>query len=213
MISSPQPMTISDSGKKLEVLVDDAPASIISANDPWKVHIEWEIDGLLTPSVAGSWEVKVCLESLDGQPDVPVGTIRSELSAGRLLGPDRRRYQADIEVSAAVSPGLYKVIATVSLATQDGGPGPLSGFTEERVLQFFDPGDLDEADKARARHSTLVNKKFRQGLSADEEKEMAQINAFLDAYEAPFYEPFKKKLMALYDKLLTQSGQPQPKEK
>jgi hypothetical protein len=55
-------MTISDSGKKLEVLVDDAPASIISANEPWKVHLEWEVDGLLRPSIIGSWEVKVWLE-------------------------------------------------------------------------------------------------------------------------------------------------------
>ncbi len=62
----------------------------------------------------------------------------------------------------------------------------------------------------RDKHSMLVDKKFREGLSETEEKELSQINDILDDYDAPFYEPIERRLSEVYDQLLKQANQSQP---
>jgi hypothetical protein len=55
--------------------------------------------------------------------------------------------------------------------------------------------------EARSRYSDLVDKKFRGSLSIEEESERKDLEDLLDTAEAPFYEPFKQKLIAARDRL------------
>ena len=72
--------------------------------------------------------------------------------------------------------------------------------------------DAPEAASSVERHSILVDKKFREGLSEEEAKELEQVNALLDSYDAPFYEPIIERLRALHEQL-TQSSQTQSETK
>jgi hypothetical protein len=207
-------------GKRLEVLVDGAPSSVVPANTPWRVHLQWEISGALAPFLTGSLNIDVYLESPGGSFEARVGAAQIDISAGKIIGPDRRHYQMDIEVSSIVPPGAYELVALIRHTSPDGTPGTLAGSSESVLVHILPPADLDKTNKAksnkvdtaRERYATLIDKKFLHGLSANEEKELEQINAFLDDQEAHFYEPAKKKLMSLHDQLLAQSSQPRPKE-
>ncbi len=207
-------------GKGLEVLVDGAPSSVVPANTPWRVHLQWEISGALAPFLTGGWHIRVFLEAIGKGFEGQVGAAQIDVSEGKIIGSDRRHYQVDIEVSGAVPPGAYKVVATVNLVAPDGASGSAAGYSEIGSIQILSPTDSNKiskassskVDSARERYATLIDKEFLHGLSANEEKELEQINAFLDDQEADFYEPAKKKLMALHDQLLAQSSQPRPKE-
>ncbi|MGH9764302.1 MAG: restriction endonuclease, partial [Blastocatellia bacterium] len=55
--------------------------------------------------------------------------------------------------------------------------------------------------EARNRYSDLVDKKFRGSLSIEEESERKDLEDLLDAAEAPFYEQFKERLIAVKSRL------------
>ncbi len=57
------------------------------------------------------------------------------------------------------------------------------------------------------RHSALVNKKFLEGLSPNEKKELEDIRAVFDQFDASFYAPIIETLTALAGKLSKENSQ------
>ena len=87
-------------------------------------------------------------------------------------------------------------------------PGANNGVkleTAETTVEVFDD---DYVNDAYARRSAIIDKKFLSGLSVEDQMELARIDAFLDAYEAPFYEPAKRMLQAVHDRLAAQQQHP-----
>lgn len=79
-------------------------------------------------------------------------------------------------------------------------PEPLSGWNSPEAASYAE------------RHSRLIDKKFREGLSEEEAQELNQINKIMDEYDAPFYKPIIEKLQAIHEQL-TQSGLPRSETK
>ena len=61
------------------------------------------------------------------------------------------------------------------------------------------------------RHSILVDKKFLEGLSPDEEKELEDIRAIFDRFDAPFYDPVIERLTVLISELSKGNSQSEDK--
>lgn len=134
----------------------ETPSRIIDINDPWYVEVDWQLSGPLQRFICGTWDVDVYLESIGPGPElelpdeayeaipvnsknghyhvtipVPAGFIQTyvenwweERKEGGFL-PER---EADI---------AYKMVATVTYKDQYGRPGPIAGFVEFPVLQFY----------------------------------------------------------------------------
>jgi len=134
----------------------EAPSRIIDINDLWFVDVDWTLTGSLQRFICGTWDVDVYLESIGRGPEmelpdedyeaipvnakdghyhvtIPVkaGFIKTHVESWREerkergLLPER---EADI---------VYKMVATVTYKDQYGTPGPIVGFVEFPVLQFY----------------------------------------------------------------------------
>ncbi len=119
------------------------PTTIIDTNTDFKVHINWFVEGALTPFVCGNWCVSLFLESIGDGPELrlPAEPVEVPLHPQ----PGRNEYEAWILIPAGtIAPEHcsvpYKLVSTVTYRTVKGRPGPMAGFVEGPVLQFYDSG-------------------------------------------------------------------------
>lgn len=129
-----------------------APTSIIRTDQPWRVHIEWRTRGLAAEVQAGKFAVTAYLESIGPGPDLklPLVAVQQDLLAGALAAvppPEfwQRSYSADVNVPANSVPVApepsrpYKLVIAVTYITPGNQPGPMAGFQEGPILQFYVP--------------------------------------------------------------------------
>jgi len=139
--------------------VGENPSRILDIHDPWYVQVDWTLTGPLSRFVCGSWSVDVYMESIGRGPefelpddkvdniplqpggsgnysariDVPgdfikthLETYKEELKEGG--NPLSRERETDI---------VYKMVCTVTYKDPSGKPGPIAGFVEMPMLQFY----------------------------------------------------------------------------
>ena len=87
------------------------------------------------------------------------------------------------------TPALTKAEADSRRTTAEALDQP----TEDELSGWNSP----QAASLAERHSILIDKKFSQGLSGEEEMELEHIRTIFDEYDAPFYQPIIERLSAL----------------
>ncbi len=130
-----------------------SPTTIIRTDQPWRVHIEWRTRGLAAAVQGGQFKVNAYLESIGPGQDLrlPLATaISKPLLSGVLSAvpaPDfwQRDYAADVSVAPGVVPTdpeasrPYKLVVAITYDMPSGTPGPMAGFQEGPILQFYVP--------------------------------------------------------------------------
>jgi hypothetical protein len=115
------------------------PVSIIRSDQDWGVQVRWQVEGSLLPYICGKWCIHLRLESL--------GTGRElTLEAPRLIELDpcgKGDYSFDFRVPKGfIKPEHcsipYKPIVTVTYYNACYTPGPIAGYVELPILQFYD---------------------------------------------------------------------------
>lgn len=134
----------------------EAPSRIIDINDPWFVEVNWSLTGPLQRFICGTWGVDVYLESIGRGPElelpdeyfeaipvdrkdghyhlkiaVPAGFIKTHVESWR---EERKEHGRLPERETDI---VYKMVATVTYKDQYGRPGPIAGFVEFPMLQFY----------------------------------------------------------------------------
>lgn len=118
------------------------PTTIIRFDQDWVVNVEWALTGALKSMICGTWCVNVNLESIGPGEEL-------ELPAPELhipLNPcGDGKYKADVLIRAGTIKAdhcstPYKLVATVTYVNTCNRPGPMAGFVEGPILQFYDPG-------------------------------------------------------------------------
>jgi len=120
---------------------DCPPTNIIRADKNWGVKICWEIYGNLVPFICGNWCLHLDFESIGEGPefDLPLGGKEIKIP----LNPCKCHYEYDFKVpKGTIKPehcsSPYKVVATVTYLTScRDEPGPMAGFVEFPVIQFY----------------------------------------------------------------------------
>ena len=138
---------------------DERPSRILEINDPWFVDVNWSLSGQLQRFICGTWGVDVYLESigkgpemeipdepyehipLDSSPDgnyhvnipVPQGFIKTHVESWweeyqETHGREKPEREMDI---------VYKMVVTVTYKDPYGRPGPIAGFVELPIVQFY----------------------------------------------------------------------------
>ena len=123
-----------------------APTNIIRIDEDWLVRIKWALHGSLKSMICGKWCLHVHLESIGRGPelDLPHPDRKEEIHVD--LDPcGNGEYCYDFRVPAGtVRPEHcstpFKVVATVTYENACCKPGPMAGFVEFGILQFYDPG-------------------------------------------------------------------------
>ncbi len=129
------------------------PLTIIRTDQDWAVNVSWETTGLATGMITGNWHLHCFLESIGTGADLDLidpgpsggpsdhviplkpGTspvpyfVHFDVPAGRVNIPD------------PVPPAgrLYRLVVSLTYREPTGGPGPMAGFVEGPILQFYQP--------------------------------------------------------------------------
>jgi len=120
------------------------PMSIIRTNQSWAVNIRWQTTGLATGMITGNWHLHCFLESLGPGADIDLVDPGDHI-VPLTPGPSPVNYAVHFDVPAgAVGPvpaagRLYRLVVSLTYREPGGGPGPMAGFVEGPVLQFYQP--------------------------------------------------------------------------
>ncbi len=120
----------------------EQPTTIIRSDQDWKVHVEWELTGKLTEFVCGKWCVSAFLESIGPGQELRLPANSLEIDLDPEAGPNK--YSVWFTVPAGtIKPENcstpYKLVLTVTYLTPKHRPGPMAGFVEGPIVQFYEP--------------------------------------------------------------------------
>jgi hypothetical protein len=121
-----------------------APTNVIRIDQDWRVHLDWELEGSLKSMICGTWCLHVHLESIGKGPELSLPDPSYEVKVP--LNPcGNGKYEKDFvirrgTVTARHCSTPYKLVTTVTYENACGKPGPIAGFVELGIVQFYDPG-------------------------------------------------------------------------
>ena len=115
------------------------PTSNIRTDQEWGVNIHWDLKGSLAPLICGEWCVHLCLESIGPGPE-----LRFDYPHIKLDPCGNGEYYVDFHIPPGKIEGddcsyPYKLVVTVTYLTACEKPGPIAGFVEGPILQFYEP--------------------------------------------------------------------------
>ncbi|NTU81271.1 MAG: hypothetical protein HGA45_18135 [Chloroflexales bacterium] len=122
-----------------------APISILEADKAAAVHVTWSLSGALVPFTTGTWYVSAFLESMGPGPDkrLPIAPGAAvPLTPQPGVGPVAYNVLIPIpantiEITSAEITKPYKLVVTVTYSGPTGQPGPMAGFSDGPMLQFY----------------------------------------------------------------------------
>jgi hypothetical protein len=117
-----------------------APTQIIRTDQAWGVEFKWDTSGPLNYVMCGKWILRVLLEEMGcGEFCLEEGLSKAEVDF--VCGPHHYEYKFNIP-AGKVRPGVYKLVATITMVGPCNIPGPIAGFCEGKMLQFYDGGPI-----------------------------------------------------------------------
>jgi hypothetical protein len=138
--------------------LDEPPSRIIDINDPWVVEVDWTLTGRAQRFICGSWGVDVYMESIGPGPELelpdkpfeniplnPIGDghyhARFDVPAGFIKTHVEKWWEEQLEGGGLKRDRetdiVYKMVCTVTYKDLGGQPGPIAGFVEMPMLQFY----------------------------------------------------------------------------
>lgn len=112
---------------------------VIRADQDWKVRVHWELSGALVPCICGYWCLSLFMESIGPGAELKLPEREIEIP----LDPcGNGEYWYDIEIPAHTIKDEhcsipYKPVVALTYLDNCKHPGPMAGFCELPVLQFY----------------------------------------------------------------------------
>jgi hypothetical protein len=130
-----------------------APTNIIRADQDWGVNLKWYLKGTLVPFICGYWCVTLHFESIGSPKGPDHNEDEFDLHAGYEIKLDPCKkpdahghywYEYDFKVpKGKIKPGHcgrpYMVVAAITYKTMCNRPGPMAGFVQGPMIQFYQP--------------------------------------------------------------------------
>ncbi|MBI3243100.1 MAG: hypothetical protein HYZ49_12475 [Chloroflexi bacterium] len=146
-VSLPEPYLGGDIYAEVYEVKGAKPTTIIRTDQEWGVKIHWELEGSLVPYICGEWCIHLCLESMGPGPELKLDHPHVPLDPC-----GNGEYYSDFRVKPGIITGEhcsvpYKLVVTVTYLTACEKPGPIAGFVEGPILQFYEPDGKPEYEK------------------------------------------------------------------
>jgi hypothetical protein len=147
------------------------PTNIIRTDQAWGVKIEWELKGSLAQYICGEWCIHLCLESIGKGPELKWKApedIRLEP-----CGDGKYCYDFHVEpgeISAECCSIPYKPVVTVTYYSECHTPGPIAGYVELPILQFYEAGE-NHNHRGNGKRETELDVELEHALSSGVEAE------------------------------------------
>lgn len=132
-----EPYLYGDVSAKIYEKEGAKPTTIIRTDQEWGVKIYWDLKGSLAEYICGEWCVRLCLESIGKGPESnwEAPRIRLDPCGDGKYYYDFKFKPGDITADYCSTP--YKPVVTVTYHTECHTPGPIAGFVELPILQFY----------------------------------------------------------------------------
>ncbi|WP_420641628.1 hypothetical protein [Candidatus Leptofilum sp.] len=133
------------------VLENGRPSNnVIRTDQNWSVRVDWKLEGALVPCIAGNWCVTLFLESIGRGREFSFPLPHQEQIRVPLDPCGNGEYTYDIQVPAHTIRDSdcstpYKAVVALTYLDPCDRPGPMAGFCELPILQFY-------TDKKQAGH-------------------------------------------------------------
>ncbi|MBK8905966.1 MAG: hypothetical protein IPM53_32605 [Anaerolineaceae bacterium] len=115
------------------------PSTIIRTDQSWAVNVSWQTTGLTTGMIAGNWHLHCYLERIGPGADLDLVDPADHIIP-LTPGTSPVNYFVHFDVPAgAVAAGLYQLVVSMTYLEPTGAPGPMAGFVEGPMLQFYTP--------------------------------------------------------------------------
>jgi hypothetical protein len=171
-VALPKPHLVGDIFASVYEVGGANPTTIISVDQDWGVRIRWDLKGSLAPFICGEWCLHLRLESMG-----PGRELLFSLPRRIPLNPcGRGSYYVDFRIKRGmIKPHHcsipYKPVVTLTYYTVCHKPGPIAGFVELPIIQFYDPG-RGPVYGGNGRHAAEVGE---EGESEPETAEMFEL--------------------------------------
>ncbi|MFK7847336.1 MAG: hypothetical protein AB8G77_18720 [Rhodothermales bacterium] len=115
-----------------------APVDIIQTDQSFHVRFHWRTTGNLNYIMCGKWKCQIYLEKMGGD--------EFTLNPAHAIGTEEfvaqpKNYNCKIDVPALqVKPGVYRLVATLTLIGDTGVPAPVAAFADLGLIQFYSDG-------------------------------------------------------------------------
>jgi hypothetical protein len=136
----------------------EPPSRILDIHDPWCVEVDWTLTGPPSRFICGTWSVDVYMESIGKGPEfelpdddveniplqpsadghyhakleVPADFIKTHMETWWEEQKEHKKGKPERETDI-----VYKMVCTVTYKDEMGRPGPIAGFVEMPMLQFY----------------------------------------------------------------------------
>lgn len=117
----------------------EAPTNIFDINDLVEVKVDWTLTGSLARMICGTWQCDLYLESIGKGEEFEVEGCTVPLNSG-----SNGQYHCVIQIPAGrvhPAPGetdiAYKMVVSVTYKDPGGRPGPIAGFVELPIVQYY----------------------------------------------------------------------------
>jgi len=117
------------------------PNHIIRIDSDWSVHVEWELTGHLTKLICGQWCLSVLLESIGPGPELKLPSTTHYIDLDP-CGDGQYESWNNFKPGAVPAESCstpYKLVVAITYYNKCGKPGPIAGFYEGPIVQFYDP--------------------------------------------------------------------------
>jgi len=130
------------------------PTTIIRTDQEWGVRVYWYLRGSLAEYICGKWCARVCLESIGRGPEANWESPKISLEP---CGDSKYYYDFKFkpgQITADYCSTPYKLVVTVTYQNECHKPGPIAGFVELPILQFYHgDGDAFPIHRANGEHA------------------------------------------------------------
>lgn len=116
-----------------------APTTIIDFDQDWGVKLKWDLTGSLRPFVCGTWCISLFFESIGDGPEFDLRhdhRIPLDPCGNGHYEYDFRVRRGTVKKEHCGRP--YKLVVAVVYETACHRPGPMAGFVELPMIQFYD---------------------------------------------------------------------------
>ena len=121
---------------------DEVPTNrIIRVDEAWGIKLHWWLEGRWASCLCGYWCAQVHFESIGKGPEFQLPVSNTNLIELDPCGSGH--YYHDLQVPARfVKPeccsSIYKIVASLTYRTPCKKPGPIAGFCELPLVQFYE---------------------------------------------------------------------------
>jgi hypothetical protein len=141
-VSLPEPVLTGEVYGTVYEVAGAQPTTIIRTDQEWGVKLHWDLKGPLAKFICGEWCIHLFLESIGKGPELnldpyPYQSIPLDPCGDGEYNFDFRVQPGKVTSEHCSTP--YKLVAAITYVTPCGKPGPISGFLEGPILQFYEP--------------------------------------------------------------------------